>query len=911
MPDWHAQSIPQILLEFGTDFERGLTNDAASVQRGRYGDNETESIPVSRLSLLFLKQIASIPVLLLAVTAAVLWYSRHAIQEALAVSAILGFHVVWRFAQAIMTRHQLQSIRKRLDIRISVIRGGSITKIPPREVVPGDLLILNEGDYISADARIVEADSLTIDETPLFDSASAVQKDAEDLPHGVVVPPEKQRNMVFGGTYVIAGSGRAIVVKTGKDLELQKLDRQAPTPPEAPTEAEKQMRLFYNYFSLAGLIVAVLAVAITWGLNRATDVRPEWHELLLLGLGFAIASVPDGIALTARAILVSNAGRLLKKGVAIQRPNTLEELNNLTAICADDVGAFTKAGLALSHVFVDEQLIEQATWEQWLSELESASDNADATALPVPPPESKVPIGFPLLVFAASRCASNRRYQRGDSVDEDVHAALKEVALRIGYDLDRYHAQLPLVAEIPDTPDHPYKGFVFKTETGKYLEIILGKPETLLHDCRSIQNQGLLREIDPDQATLIRQVAEHLRQSGAHVFGIAHRTLRADDSRYGVKRRPVFLGLAALSKSAHENARESVQFCMDAGIKIVMITDEDRQTAIERAKQMGITQDINAVAESADLDSSGEDYDSVVSRCLVYCKVSAAHRLKILQYLGRHGLALGFLGRRPRDMRAIKVADVSFASASYACHAVQRYASCLMLKEGFAVIGSLLHHSRQAYNNLVNSMRWLLSCTLAQLVTLVAGFALHQLYGLPMPLSLPQIIWIHLLVNLVPLMHLGRDQIRESFRHRSYQTGPPFPHKPYRADILRGLFLGSSTIAGFLLTIGITPGNWAQTETVAQTTTCTILIFSQLLSNFRCRRYPWESLLQRIAANLPLLVLILLCMGLHATVIYLEPAANIFGVTSLRLQEWQWVGAFCVLAALQFKRHTVKKPSTH
>ena len=911
MLDWHAQTIPHILREFSTDFERGLTNDAASVQHGRYGDNEIESLPVPRLSLLLLKQIANIPALLLAVTAAVLWYSQPAIHGAIAVFAILGFHVVWGFAQAAKTRHQLQSIRKHLDIHISVIRGGLMTEIVPKDVVPGDLLILNEGDYIPADARIVEADSLIVDETPLFSGTAAVQKSAEDLLHGGVVPPEKQRNMVFGGTYVIAGNGRAIVVKTGKDLELQKPDRRTLTPPDPPTEAERQMSRFYNCFSLVGLVIAVLAMAITWGLNRTADVRPEWPELLLLGLGFAIASVPDGIALTARSILVNNANKLLKKGVAIQRLNTLEELNNLTAICVDDVGTFKKARLSLSHVFVDEQLIEQVTWEQWLSELESASDNADGTAPTIPPPDSKVPFGFPMLILAASRCTSGRQYQHGNPVGDDVRTALKEVALRIGYDLDRYRAELPLVHEIPETPNHPYNGFVFETEGGKHVEIILGTPESVLRDCQSIQNQGYVHEMAPDQAELIWQVTEHLHKSGAHTFGIAHRILDSADFQYGIKRSATFLGLVALSKSPHEKTRESVQSCMDAGIKIVMITDEDRQRATELAKQIGITQDISAVAERTDLDSSGEDYDSVVSRCLVYCKLSAAHRLKILQYLGRHGLTLGFLGRRPRDLSAMKVADVSFASASYACHAVQRYAGCLMLKEGFSVIESLLHHAREAYDNLRNSMRWLLSCTLAQLVTLVVGFALHQLYGLPMPLALPQIIWIHLLVNFVPPMYLGGDQIREYSRYRSYQTVPPFLHKPYRADIVRGLFLGSSTIAGFLITAGVTPDNWTKTETAAQTTACTILVFTQLFSNFQCRRSAWESLPQRIKANLPLLVLILLCMGLHTAVIYLEPAAGILGVTPLMLQEWQWVALFCILAVLPLSRLKVKKPSTH
>jgi magnesium-transporting ATPase (P-type) len=178
-----------------------------------------------------------------------------------------------------------------------------------------------------------------------------------------------------------------------------------------------------------------------------------------------------------------------------------------------------------------------------------------------------------------------------------------------------------------------------------------------------------------------------------------------------------------------------------------------------------------------------------------------------------------------------------------------------------------------------------------------------------MPLTLHQIIWIHFLVNLVPLIYLGSDRIQERYRYSRSRKVPPFLHTSHRSDLFRSLFISGLAIVGFLVMVGVTSGNWAKTETVAQTTACTILIFTQLFSNFQYRRYAWESLPQRIAANLPLLVIILVCMGLHAAVVYLEPAAKIFGTTPLMLREWQWIGASCVLAVLPLNRQKVKKPS--
>ena len=258
------------------------------------------------------------------------------------------------------------------------------------------------------------------------------------------------------------------------------------------------------------------------------------------------------------------------------------------------------------------------------------------------------------MILAASRCISDRQNQHGNLALGEVHSALKEVALRIGYDLDRYDAELPLVDEIPETPNHPYKGFVIENEEEKYLEIILGAPQAVLQDCRSIQNQGYAHQIAPDQTELIRQVTEHLHHREAHVLGVAYKISGVPDSRREMKHGATFLGLVAFSTSAHGKAKEAVESCTDAGIKIVMITDKNLQMATELAKEIGITQDRNAVVERSDLDDRGKDYDSVISCCLVYCRLSAAQTLKVVQHLGRHGHTLGFFGRRPRDMHAMK-----------------------------------------------------------------------------------------------------------------------------------------------------------------------------------------------------------------------------------------------------------------
>ena len=248
MSDWHTQKIPHLLHEFKTNLGRGLSKDVAETQRLKYGSNKIDPPRESSLPRLFLTQTFSITTLLLAVTGVILLYSQSAIREAIVIFAILGSHVLCRLAQAAKVRHRLQSISKHWDIHVSLIRDGAVTEISADEVVPGDLIILSEGDFIVADARVVETDSLIVDETSLLTASAFVQKNAEDGPEGLVVPPDKQRNMVFAGTHVVEGHGRAVVVKIGKTLERHNPNRRIPVALDLPSEAEIQMGIVYNYF---------------------------------------------------------------------------------------------------------------------------------------------------------------------------------------------------------------------------------------------------------------------------------------------------------------------------------------------------------------------------------------------------------------------------------------------------------------------------------------------------------------------------------------------------------------------------------------------------------------------------------------------------------------------------------------
>lgn len=904
MSNWYSQKIPHLLHEFKTDLERGLSSEEAASQRSKHGNNEILQSHERPLFALLLKQFANLTVILLFVVICLLFYLQRTIHEILVFSAILCFHILWRFIQVGRAHSQFQSIKTHLEVSVSVIRDERVIKLPPTTIVPGDLLLLKGGDYVPADARIVEADAVVVDEAPVFGTTTYTQKTDEEIstPN---LPPDKQSNMVFAGTYVLEGEARAIVVGIGDRLEISKSDRRAPAMVDLDAEAEVQMGFFYDYFRIIGGVLGVVAVALAF---LVQDKNAHWSELLFLGFSFVVAAIPEGIASTSRAILTQHAYALLQKGIAIRNLVNLERLSKLTAICVDEVGNFMTEEMTISHVFVDDSLVNQEIWETWLKSRDGhISDEIDEGTISTALPDSEVPPEFPMLILLASRCAADRG--RGDMegtstvADVSISTTLNQIAESIGFDLERYNEAFTKVDEQIRTAERPYKTLVFALPDGKFLKLMFGDAEAILQTCHRIQLDGNADYMSFDQKQLIHQAIEYLSNSKTQAFAVAYRNLNTPPPLEDTQHNMTFLGFITFMEMEYPESKEIIQSSLDAGLKIVAITDRDRNAALDVGKDLSIVQDKHGVVTQEDLAAfSDEHYEAIVNRLLVYCRPTAEQKQNLVQHLKRLGYSVGLWGKLPPDLRAMRMADVSFTSAARSSHIVQHRAGCVVLKDGFDVIAGLLRQVRESYINLRSSMRWLLSCSLAQIITLIIGYALPYigfffpaLRDLPMPLNLLQLFWVHLLVSLIPLMSLGYDRVRGDFRYSRPQKIPPFLSRADFYDmLLRSFVIASMTIFSFILTSVNSDSAQQNPHAAAQTAACTTLILGLLISSFQCHRLFWETVFQRIRANLPLGFTILACIALHLSIVYLPTTQQIFGFAPL-FQEWQWMLAFCAI----------------
>ena len=941
MSNFHTENIASILNKFDSNMEQGLSAEAYAKAKARYGINEfgpkEKAFPIK----VFLESLLTWRIIVLALATVILVVSF--ISGAISIPAhVIGIVVaalVIHIVCACMTVYRIHNrdanINKLMGHSIKVIRQGKLEKCAPEDIVPGDLLSLTAGDYIPADARIIESEGLMIDESVLFGTEGPAEKMSTDIPDAAL-PPEKQNNMAFGGTYVVAGHGSAIVVTTGKQIEIWKQRQDAHPTSIVNTLAENETKNLYTIIKITGIVVGSIIVVIGWWFeyqNQATD----WQSLILLGMLFAIASTPSDVTGLLRLSFSKHAQRLMEKGVTLRNSRSLEKLSRITTFCANENSLATTRSLTISNLFVDEQLVDGNTWQTWLDSLKDLTLEERQKAVSTISSNGKIPQGAPYLVFTAGLGMSGG--QNIDSAEASNTAAVPEVSTgetlpsirvaiqknmeRLGYQLDSIKAKLPLVDAYPYTRHYGYQMQVFESAQDDYLNIIFGDARTVLNTCGFVLINGEIISLPDDKYEMYHEVIDYLLNTKSQVYGVAFHSSDVVLKPQEMEDNPIFLGFISFSVSNDEETKTVLKSSLDTGLKIILISESKEQETVDLAKDLGLIHNRKAVASRAELEAiRREQIDTEIAKWLAYSQPTPEQRRNIVLSLKRQGHAVGFLGQNRTDLRAMTVADITLANSSYASHVVQAAVDGLISNKGFQAVKDALLHAREAYRNAAGFLRWNFSCTLSLLFTLTLGTVLHYLYKMPMPLTLTQIIWVQFLLTLLPALGIGAERIfaDERYHRPSSFSRLRFFSKTTGVDIIcRAVTISLMTIIPFFFmlwrspalpdTLGVSTlmrdvfsgesfgtSNSADIA-IAQTAVCTTLIFTQLATCWQALRYPWESLFQRIFANSRLILIFIVITALHLTTLYVEPIAQFFQMAPLKWQ-WQWTLLFSLTLLL-------------
>ncbi|MCE2415637.1 cation-transporting P-type ATPase [Candidatus Poribacteria bacterium] len=942
MSNFHAENIASILNKFDSNMEQGLSAEAFQRAQARHGKNEMSPEEDAFPLAAFLKSLLTWRIIVLGVATVILSVSLTngpssvTLQAVSVVGAVLVIHAVSAYMMEYRIRSRDTTRNRFMVHSIKVIRQGKLDEYAPEDIVPGDLLPFSAGDYVPADARIIESEGLMIDESGLFGTEEPVSKVAVDIQDSAL-PPQKQKNMAFGGTYVVAGHGLAIVVQTGRQLEIWKQRPDARPTLVANILAESETRGLYTTIKVIGMVVGGVAVTIAWWFeyqNRATN----WQSLIHLGMLFAVASAPQDVIQVLRLFFSKHAHRLLEKGVVLRNARSLEKLSRITTFFANENGLSTTRALTISNLFVDEQLVDGKTWDAWLNSLKELTPAERQGAIEAMAPGGKIPQGAPHLVFTAGLGTSDGRDT--DSADLLNTSTTSEVSMasemrlspqiaiqkdveKLGYQLESLRTRLPLVNTYPLTRNYPYQMQVFESAPEDYLNIIFGDARTVLDTCGYVLIHGEAAPLSDDRYEMYHEIIDYLMNTKSQVYGVAFHSsdviLKPQEMEYN----PIFLGFISFSANNDERTKAILKSSLDTGLKIIFITESEEQETVDLAKDLGLIHNRKAVVSREELESvSREQLDSEIEKWIAYSQPTWYQRRNIVLSLKRQGHAIGFLGQSREDLRAMTVADITLASRVDASHVVQAAADGLINKGGFQAVRDVLLHAREAYHNAASFLRWNFSCTLSLLLTLTFGTVLHYLYKMPMPLTLTQIIWTQFLMTLLPSLVIGTERIFADEKHHrptsssrsrflskttgvdivcravtiSLMTIIPFFFILWRSPTLSDTF-GVSTLMRDVLSIGDKGDPNTLDIAIARTAACTTLIFTQLATCWQALRYPWESLVQRVFANTRLIIISFVIIALHLATLYVEPVAQFLGMAPLKW-EWQWTLLFSLTLLL-------------
>jgi P-type Ca2+ transporter type 2C len=897
----YRQRVEEVAAALGTDVHRGLTDEEARSRLERYGRNELAAekpVPAWRR---FLAQFQDVLVILLLVATAIsagLWaFERDAAlpYEAIAIFAVVLLNATMGYVQESRAEAAVAALRAMSAADATVIRGGERRSVPAAAIVPGDIILIEEGDTIPADARLIESTALQTAEAALTGESLPVTKDT--APIADEVPLGDRDNLAFSGTAATYGHGKAIVTATGMRTEMGRI---AGLLKETPNEVTPLQRQLDRTGKVLGLVVIAIAVIMIVTIVLVEDVRgaAALLDVLILGVALAVAAVPEGLPAVVTAVLSIGVQRMARRNAIIRHLAAVETLGSATVIASDKTGTLTKNEMT---VRVAVTASGRVTFEGSGYAPHGAVRRDGGAAI-----EGPLRVEIERALAAAAR-ANNATIQERDGrwivQGDPTEGALLVAARKCGLSSDVLDERLPRVGEVPFSSERKLMSTIHRDAEQKDRGIVFtkGAPDVLLARCsRELVGEDR-RPLTPARRAQILQTNEELAGQALRTLGVAGRWLSSDafaehaaHPDESLEQDLVFAALIGIIDPPRPEAKDAVARARRAGIRPLMITGDHPRTAAVIAQELGITSD-GRVITGAELEKlTPEAGPRTVAEVSVYARVNPEHKLRIVDALRRTGAVVAMTGDGVNDAPALKKADIGVAMGITGTDVSKEAADMVLADDNFASIVAAVEEGRAIFANIRKFLRYLLSSNIGEVMTMFFGVLLARQIGLDMggggvvlPLLATQILWINLVTDGPPALALGVDPADEGLMNQ-----PPRPagEGVITARMWRGIALvGAIMAAGTLFVLDATlPGgfvNGAGDLRYAQTMAFTTLMLFQMVNVFNARSDE-HSAFARLFTNPWLWAAVGLSVALQAGVVYIPVLQTAFGTTALTGRDW-------------------------
>jgi len=849
---YHSKKIEDVFKELKTS-KKGLTEDEAKRRLFIEGLNEIKEKKKINPVKIFLSQFNNFIVYILIAALIISVFLGESI-DALVIAIILVLMAISGFVMEFRAEKAIEALRKMASLKARVIRDGKDQVIDALNLVPGDIIIIETGEKIPADARLIQSFTLKTQEAALTGESLPVTKNHLVLSEKTAMPDQK--NMIFSGTIVAAGRGEAVVTKTGMNTEIGKIAGMIAEAKREPTNLQKKLDSLGKWIGWAVIIIAVIVFIAGFFKGEL-----ELIEMFIFAVALAVAAIPEGLPAIVTVCLALGVQRMLKRHALIRKLPSVETLGSTSVICTDKTGTLTCNQMTVRKIYVDHLTIE-------LTGSGYSTEGIFKINKKVVNPKS-----FSRL-FEISALCNDASFSGDELIGDPTEGALIVSAAKAGIkkeDLEKSH---PRLGELGFSSERKRMS-TYHNFDGKKTVLCKGAPDVILELCDRILINGDLHRLTRDDKRNILKVNEVFSSEALRVLGFAFK-----ESSYLEENNMVFVGLQGMIDPPRPDVAEAIAKCKKAGIKIVMITGDHIGTARAIAKEINIE---GRAITGQELDEI-EDLSEEVEDIGIYARVNPSHKVKILEAFRKKGHVVAMTGDGVNDAPALKKADIGISMGITGNDVAKEASDMILTDDDFASIVNAVEEGRGIFDNIMKFVQYLLSSNLGEILTIFIAILFSDFFGNALPVIAIQILWINLATDGLPALALGVDPIEKDIMERKPRNAKEniITYKSTIKMVLYGLIIAVGTLAIFK--IHNTPGNLAHAQTIAFST----LVIFQMFNVLNCRSEEKSIFELGFFSNLKLIAAIILSLLLQIIVIY-TPIRVYFQTVSLSAMDWVYV----------------------
>ena len=894
-PEWYKLAVEEVLRVLDSA-PRGLSNEKASERLAKFGPNEIKERKKTPAIIQFLMQFTEVLIIVLLVATIVSAVLREYV-DAIAIFAIVILNAVMGFLHERKAEKAVEALKKMLAPKAKVLRSNVVGVLDSRHVVPGDVLLLEAGERVPADCRIIESLNLKVNESALTGESVPVEKYPDAIEETTTLPERK--NLLFSGTTVVYGHCKAVVTSTGMSTEFGKIAAMLQVEKKESTPLQKRLD---RLGKLLGIIILVICAGT---LGAGVAQGRDWMEMFLIAVALAVAAIPEALPAVVTITLALGLTRMAKRNSIVRKLSAVETLGSATVICTDKTGTLTVNEMTVRKIFADDKIIDvtgkgyEKTGEFFvsnLSETETGGNNRQ---------RAEISEGVRLLLQTGLLC--NNAIWDAQPVGDPTEIALLVSATKAGIpDLRKDHERLD---EIPFDSERKKMSVIYEAN-GKRTMYTKGAVEKVLDGCTHIYRGGRIEALTQSEIDNILKVNHALATHALRVLAFAKRELKKD--AHTEEKDLVFLGLQGMIDPPRPEVKEAYKKCQQAGVLVVMITGDHKDTAVAVAKEIGLT-DGGAVLTGAELDAMGEEqYAQIAPQVRVYARVSPQHKVIITDMYKRMGHVVAMTGDGINDAPALKRSDIGVAMGITGTDVTKEASDMVLADDNFATIVAAIEEGRGIYDNIRKFVYYLLSSNFAEVITIFAAIMLYM----PLPLMPVQLLWVNLVTDGLPAIALGMEPYEQAIMKR-------LPRDPREGLITWGV-MGYLVAVGFVTAVttlalfhfGMTAEgdtgtltflsriHFGGSEDEAITIAFTFFVVVEKFIAYNFRHFgPFYKV--SFISNKQLLIACAISFPLQAAIVYVPFLNPIFHTTSLPW--WDWVviivACFAVFGAVEGIKH--------